>query len=51
MEMEIVTLTILLNDSFIKFLFLVLAAMNSAGLEMIVTKGKMLSSRDKPMFP
>lgn len=51
MEMEMVSLTILFNDPFIKFLFLVLAATNSASLEMIVTKGRMLSSGDKPMFP
>lgn len=51
MDMEMASLTILLNNSFIKFLFPVLATTNSSGLEMIVPKGRMLSSGDKPMVP
>lgn len=51
MEIEMVSLTILLNDSFINVLFPVLATTNSSSLEMIVRKGRMLSSEHKPMVP
>lgn len=51
MEVEVDSPLMLLNNSFIEFLLPVLTTLNSAALDILITRARMISSGDATMVP